>query len=142
MQFKYNFFKIISILCLFCSPTIWAANDIYSFSSEKDKQQFINLTKELRCLVCLNQSLADSDADLAKDLRKKIYLMIQEKKSAEEIRQFLVRRYGQFILFSPPLSPATLLLWGFPAFLSLLIFASLYWLVRRKARSSRETRSS
>ena len=121
------------LLLFFTGPTL-AGADIYSFSSDKDKQQFITLTKELRCLVCPNQSLADSDADLAKDLRNKIYRLIQEKKTSEEIREFLVSRYGQFILFSPPLLPSTILLWGFPIILAVGIFGGLY-LIRRKARS-------
>jgi cytochrome c-type biogenesis protein CcmH len=119
------------LIVLFSSLSFAEPSDIYAFSSEKEKQRFWTLTKELRCLVCQNQSLADSDADLAKDLRAKVYLMLNEKKSDEEIREFLVSRYGAFILFSPPLNAATLLLWSFPALLLLLAFGGVF-LIRRR----------
>ena len=117
----------MTMLAFFCfSQQTFSSNDIYPFSSEQENQRFLNLTQNLRCLVCQNQSLADSDADLAKDLRNKIYLLIQEKKSDEEIRQFLVSRYGQFILFSPPFLPSTLFLWLFPLILGVAMLGGLF----------------
>jgi len=121
------------VLGLFVGASVALAGsaDIYSFSSEQASQRFVNLTKELRCLVCQNQSLADSDATLARDLRQKVYLMIQENKSDAEIREFLVSRYGQFILFSPPLMTSTLLLWGFPGLVLAGIIGGLLYFRRR-----------
>jgi len=124
---------LLVVLLCFSQFAFAGQSDIYAFSSEKENQRFVNLTKELRCLVCQNQSLADSDADLAKDLRNKIYLMINEKKSDEEIRQFLVSRYGEFILFSPPLSYSTLVLWGFPVLVFAGAFGGLFLLRRNRA---------
>lgn len=114
---------LISFLIIFFSGA-WA-KDIYSFPSAQEHDRFIALSQELRCLVCQNQSLADSDATLAKDLRAKIYLMIQEKKTDQEIKQFLVERYGDFILFLPPVKSHTLILWGFPFILLSFIFIGL-----------------
>lgn len=118
--------------CFFSQAVAAQAVDLYVFSSEQDNQRFLHLTRELRCLVCQNQSLADSDAALAKDLRDKVYGLMREKKSDAEIRAFLVSRYGEFILFSPPLKKATLLLWGFPAILlGLLLVAGVMIHARR-----------
>ncbi|HVY53811.1 MAG TPA: cytochrome c-type biogenesis protein [Gammaproteobacteria bacterium] len=134
-----NFFKlntvawikvVISLALLFSSLALAASNDIYTFNTEEDSRRFNNLTQELRCLVCQNQSLADSDATLAKDLRHKIYIMINENKSDQEIKQFLVTRYGAFILFSPPFSWKTSILWLFPAILLSAIFGGL--LIRKR----------
>ena len=110
-------FLVFLVIFLFSLRVLAAGADIYHFKSEQDNQRFQQLTRELRCLVCQSQSLADSDAALAKDLRHKIYSFIQEGKSDEDIRTFLVSRYGQFILFSPPFKLSTLLLWGFPLLL-------------------------
>lgn len=124
---KLNICAWLSALLL-ASP-LWAASpDLYAFTSPEQSQRFGALTKELRCLVCQNQSIADSDASLAKDLRHKVYLlMVNEKKSDEEIKQFLVSRYGQFILFSPPFKGGSALLWAFPGLLLLLIFGMLFF---------------
>ncbi len=138
-QRKYTtfLFSILIVLYFFFSFSLQAAvaggADVYSFHSPQENERFLGLTKELRCLVCQNQSLADSDADLAKDLRAKIYLMIEEKKSDEEIRAFLVARYGRFILFSPPLERATLFLWGFPSLLLISVFSVLFWVQRKSS---------
>lgn len=123
-------FLIFVFLFLYSQPGVTA--DLYSFNSPQENQRFVNLTRELRCLVCQNQSLADSDADLAKDLRGRIHGMIQEKKTDEEIREFLVSRYGKFILFSPPLMTSTLLLWGFPALVLTVVFGGLFIFQRRR----------
>ncbi len=78
-----------------------------------------SLSGELRCLVCQNQSLADSDADLAVELRRELRRMIEAGQSDSQIRDFLVARYGEFVLYDPPFRPATLLLWlGPPVFLA------------------------
>jgi len=90
------------------------------------------LSGELRCLVCQNQSLADSDADLAIDLRREIRAQIENGKSDEEIRAFLAARYGDFILYEPPFKSATLLLWfGPPVFLGFGLIM-LIWNLRRR----------
>tara|TARA_E500000331_G_scaffold340713_1_gene372316 strand:+ start:437 stop:775 length:339 start_codon:yes stop_codon:yes gene_type:complete len=78
------------------------------------------LSAELRCMVCQNQSLLDSDSDLANDLKKLIYQKLKEGKSKDEIKSFLVDRYGEFILFKPLFSYTNLILWMAP-FISILI---------------------
>lgn len=91
---------------------------------EKENERFLALTKEIRCVVCQNQSISDSNAPLAKDLREKVYVLVEEKKSNEEIKNYLVKRYGEFILLKPRFNKLTLLLWAFP-FIGLAFAAAL-----------------
>jgi cytochrome c-type biogenesis protein CcmH len=102
------------------------AVEVREFSSPEKRQTYESLVKDLRCLVCQNQSLADSDADLAKDLRDEVYRIIEGGKSKEEASQFLVDRYGDFVLYSPPFKFITGLLWGGP-FALLLTGGVLLW---------------
>lgn len=94
------------------------------------------LTSELRCLVCQGESLADSHSDFAKDMRSKILTLMQQGKSDKEITDFLVQRYGDFILFRPPLNSTTVLLW-FGPLMFLIVGAGvlLFNLVRRRRRA-------
>ncbi len=85
-----------------------------SFISIHDAKRFQALIKEIRCVVCQNQNIADSNAPLANDLREKIYKMVIAKRSNEEIKNYLVKRYGEFILLQPRLNKFTFLLWTFP----------------------------
>ncbi len=88
-----------------------------TFESPEQEERFDDLTQELRCLVCQNQSLADSDAVLAQDLRNEVFVMLQQGNSNEEIKRFLVDRYGDFVLYRPPFRKDTLLLWLSPLLL-------------------------
>jgi cytochrome c-type biogenesis protein CcmH len=81
--------------------------------------RFEAVTKNLRCLVCQNESIADSNADLAGDLRRQVREMLVAGKSDDDIFKFMTDRYGDFVRFSPPLEPKTLLIWGAPFFMVL-----------------------
>jgi cytochrome c-type biogenesis protein CcmH len=83
----------------------------FTFEDPAQGEAFRALIGELRCLVCQNESLAASQADLAQDLRKEVYRMFREGKSRDQIVQFLVDRYGDFVLYDPPFKPSTYLLW-------------------------------
>lgn len=112
----------IFYLLLFIFMSSPHAEDIpMEFSDPAQEKQFKGLTEELRCLVCQNQSLADSSADLAQDLRREVYRMVIAGDSNEEIVNYLVARYGDFILYRPPLKPSTYFLWLGPVIF--LIFA-------------------
>ena len=94
-----------------------------------------HLSEELRCLVCQNQTIADSNAELAQDLRREIRGMIGDGKSDKEIIDFMVVRYGDFVLYRPPVKGITLLLWGGPVTLMLLgLFVLIRYLRRRTSR--------
>jgi len=89
------------------------------FENQQQQDRFDQLTRELRCLVCQNQNLADSDAPLAHDLRREVHEMLQTGQSNEQIKQFLVERYGDFVLYRPPVQKNTYLLWLGPMILLL-----------------------
>jgi cytochrome c-type biogenesis protein CcmH len=95
-----------------------------------DKARYKQLAQELRCLVCQNQTLADSDASLAVDLRRQLETMIIEGRSDEQIKSYLVDRYGEFVLYRPPVQGNTWLLW-FGPFALLAIGIAIWFLVRR-----------
>lgn len=113
----------------------FAAVEPLQFASPQDEARYRTLTEELRCLVCQNQNLADSNADLAKDLRRETYKMVNEGKSNPEIVEFMVDRYGDFVLYRPPVKSTTLLLWFGPLILVGAGLVVLFLQIRkRKAR--------
>lgn len=99
-----------------------------------DEARLRNLESELRCLVCQNQSLADSNAGLAQDLRQQVVEQMAAGKTDTEIRDYLVARYGDFVLYKPPMKAATLLLWVGPFLLMLLAAVVGLIVVRRRSR--------
>lgn len=120
--------SVIFILSIILNMMSWQtyANTFYPLPSQKQEAQFQHLLKELRCLVCQNQDLADSNASLAQDLRNQVYGMVQHGDSDSEIIQYLTSRYGDFILFNPPVKGVTALLWFGPA-LFLLLGLFIFW---------------
>ena len=109
------------------------AGDPLIFTNAEEEARYQQLTAELRCVVCQNQNLADSDAPLAQDLRNEIHTMMQAGRSNDEIKQFLIDRYGDFVLYKPPVKGNTLALWLMPA---ILLFggALLVFIVVRKRK--------
>lgn len=112
MSFASHFISGIFIILLISSPL--HAVEIRTFDDPVKQQRYEALIEKLRCLVCQNQSLADSDADLAKDLRTEVYEKIQADESEADTLAFLTDRYGDFVLYDPPLKGITLLLWCGP----------------------------
>jgi len=106
--------------------------DIYFFQNNQENKRFYALGNEIRCIVCQNQSINESQAPLARDLRKKMYLMIKENKSDDEIKNYLVKRYGEFILFKPRFSQTTILLWLFPFLCLGGCVLQFYYLMRKQ----------
>ncbi|MDF9390941.1 MULTISPECIES: cytochrome c-type biogenesis protein [Methylococcus] len=128
------------ILCLCGLLAIPAADamEIRQFDDPAKEERYETLIKDLRCLVCQNQSLAESDAELAKDLRTEVYNIIQSGKSSEEAVQFLTDRYGDFVLYRPPFKRVTLLLWLGPFLLLAGGTAFLWKQARRRAAAVRQ----
>ena len=112
------------------------AIDPLPFKDRAEEVRFQNLTRQLRCLVCQNQDLADSDAALAGDLRKQVFEMMRGGKSDDEIKQYLVARYNDFVLYDPPLKPGTWLLWFAPLAFVLAGAFALVRIVRARARAA------
>lgn len=121
------------ILCVCLFPTLLWAGDTFTFTSPQQERQFVKLTEELRCLVCQNQSLADSHAPLAEDLRQVIYQELMAGKTPNQIIEFLVARYGDFILYKPPFQGNTYLLWVAPfVLLGVGVLGLVVFVVRQK----------
>ncbi len=99
------------------------------------EQRLISISEEMRCLVCQNESLAGSRSDLANDLRREIRILIKEGKSDDQIRTFMVERYGDFVLYRPPVKPITWLLWIGPFVILLIGIAVLLSYLRRRNSS-------
>ena len=118
------------------SATLQAADVPFAFNTPEQEQRYKALAEELRCLVCQNQSLADSHAELAQDLRNEVYRMIVEGHSDQEIIDFLVTRYGDYVLFRPPLKTGTVLLWAGPF---LMLIGALLIVFRFTQRNKRLT---
>ena len=123
---------VVLLVAALCAGTAHAIDPL-PFKDRAEEVRFQNLTKQLRCLVCQNQDLADSDADLAKDLRKQVFDMMQSGKSDAEIKQYLVARYNDFVLYDPPLKPGTWLLWFAPFVLVLIGTGVVVTILRRRA---------
>ena len=115
--------RIVFALAFLLTTTLVQAIDPLPFANEAEEQRFQALARELRCLVCQNQNIADSDAGLAKDLRNEVFEMMRAGKSDEEIKQFLVDRYGDFVLYDPPFKATTLVLWIGPILVLIVGFA-------------------
>lgn len=117
---------LFSIVFLSFTSNSFAATEIYNFLNPAQAQRFELLSQELRCVVCQNQNLADSNAPLAVDLKNEIAKQIQQGSSDADVKKYLVARYGDFILFKPKVTPLTYLLWGAPL---VLVLGGLLFLV-------------
>jgi len=127
---------IFLILALAMSVSVLAQSspvqEPLKFENAQQEERFNHLTRELRCLVCQNQNLADSDAQLAHDLRSEVHEMLLAGKSDDEIKQFMVDRYGDFVLYRPPVQENTFLLWLAPALLLLGGAVVLFVIIRKR----------
>ena len=128
---------ISAVLTLALSLPVFAAIEAVEFDNPETKERYQDIIAELRCLVCQNQNLADSDAELAKDLRGKAAQMIKSGASDEEILSYMQERYGDFVLYRPPFNSGTALLWLGP--FVLLFFAACFLIVRIKRRQNDES---
>lgn len=106
------------------------------FKNHTQELRFQQLTHQLRCPMCQNESLADSNAPIARDLRNQIFQMMQQGKSDEEIKQYLVARYSKFVLYDPPLTPGTWLLWFGPLLILLGGAGVVVLAIRRRNRGA------
>jgi len=122
---------MIVMLLLMAAPVTHAAVEVLEFSSERQEQRYLDLIDELRCMVCQNQNLADSTADLAKDLRERTYQMVRTGKTGSQIIEYMVARYGDFVIYRPPLKASTYLLWFGPLAILLLAVVTFILYSRR-----------
>ena len=125
--------RVLFLLLLLVSVPAGAAIEAYEFDSPEVEAEYNQLIDELRCLVCQNQNLAGSDADLARDMRRETYKMLKEGKTPEEVADFMVARYGDFVLYRPRFQSSTYLLWLGP----LVLLAIVLFFVARRLRASK-----
>ncbi len=121
------------VLVFLVSGLLFASTiEAYRFDDPGKEKRYKVLIGELRCLVCQNQNLADSNAELAQDMRHQTYDMVKKGASSEEVVTFMVQRYGDFVLYRPPLRPSTLLLWAGPFVIFAIGLIALMMFIRRR----------
>jgi cytochrome c-type biogenesis protein CcmH len=126
----------LAALLLCFTGVVSAAIQPLEFHDAEEEARFRALTTELRCVMCQNQSLADSDAQIAHDLRLQVLELMREGRSDEEIKAYLVARYSDFVLYRPPVEPRTWLLWFGPAVVLLAGAVVVTVVVRRRAAAA------
>lgn len=129
--------RLVAVLAAFLLAFGAQAREARPLAEDPAVEARLNvIAEELRCLVCQNESLAASRAELAMDLKREVREMIRAGKSDDEIRQFMVNRYGDFVLYRPPLKASTFLLWTSPFLLLVAGFAALMILLRRRRQQA------
>lgn len=118
-------FLLAILLAVGTTFSVSAAIEVYEFDTPEQEEAFKKLGKELRCPKCQNNNIADSNAGLAQDLRLKVYEMLKQGKSEDEIVDYMVARYGNFVTYNPPLTASTFILWAGPALFVIIGFTVL-----------------
>lgn len=124
--------RLMLVALAFLSVSVNAVEDNYGFDDPETRVLFLKLTEELRCPMCQNQNIADSDAMIAHDMRRKVYTLLKQGKSEEEIIAYMKERYGDFVYYKPPVTVATVWLWALPV---IFIVVVLFLVMRRPARA-------
>lgn len=124
--------RVLSFLgALLLSFSVLASSEVLHFDNDTQEQQFRELTMQLRCPKCQNNSIADSNSMIAADMRQKVYELMQQGQTKEQVVDYMVDRYGYFVTYEPPVTPFTLLLWLLPA---LFLLAGAWTIIRRAQR--------
>ncbi len=127
--------SLIFFISLSMSTTT-AAFEAREFDTESQRQRYNVLIDELRCPKCQNQNLAGSNSQIAEDLRRELHRLLTEGNSDREIKDFMVARYGDFVLYKPPLKASTIALWALPVILLLMGAIGLVMIIRQRARTN------
>jgi cytochrome c-type biogenesis protein CcmH len=131
--------RALALALLLVVPLGASAIDVEpAFSDPAMQDRYERLTRELRCLVCQNQTIADSNAGLAQDLRREVRELMEQGRTDGEIQEFLTARYGDFVLYNPPVKPRTYLLWAAPGLLVALGLGMAVTVILRRARAARD----
>ena len=118
--------KLLAVLLLLLSSPGWTVIETYDFETEELRNRYRALTSELRCPKCQNQNIADSNAPIARDLRQLLHRQLHEGSSDEEIADYMVQRYGEFVLYRPRMRGPTVLLWLAPVIFLALALTVLF----------------
>lgn len=130
--------RLIVLLLILLPLSAGAAIDTYEFKDEETRQRFRQLTFELRCPKCQNQNLQDSNSPIAADLRDEVYKMLQAGNNNDEIVDFMVARYGEFVLYKPPVNQMTYVLWYGPFVLVVIGIGVILLLSRKRKKQPQE----
>ncbi len=125
---------LLSCWLVLLSLTAEAAIESYPFSDQQTRERFQSITQELRCPKCQNQNIADSNAEIAQDLRKKVFQMLEQGRSDQDIYAYMTERYGDFVLYQPPVERRTWALWYAPVAILLLGLLAVVWISRLRSR--------
>lgn len=136
------FLPVLILACLAWQPAARAVNPEEMLDDPALEERARDISRNLRCLVCKNQSIDDSDADLAADLRRTVRERLTEGDSNSEVMDYVVERYGDFVLLRPPVKPETWLLWYGPALILLIAMASVVWFYRQRRKDERVAATS
>ncbi len=134
-SFRYYLIPVFILLLCFISSTANSAIETFEFDNVEQEQVFHELTKQLRCPKCQNQNISDSNAPLAKDLRNKTYELVKQGQSEQQVVDYMVARFGNFVRYDPPLTPATIFLWLGPL---LFIFIGFYFLYGQLKKQNKQ----
>lgn len=129
----------VALLTLTFSFSSWAAIDVYDFDTPEQERQFQELSSMLRCPKCQNNSIADSNAELSQDLRKKAYEMTKQGHSKQEVIDYMIARYGNFVTYKPPVTLSTAILWLAP--LSVLVIGFSVIIIRSRRNTAKQAES-
>ena len=127
----------VALLLVLTSGLALAAIDTYEFETEEQRARFYELSGELRCPKCQNQNIADSNSPIANDLRREIHRMLGEGQSNDQIVDFMVMRYGDFVRYRPALTAQTAVLWFAPALFLLAGLGTLIFMLRKRGRAQK-----
>lgn len=131
-------YLVLAVMLLY-PLTVVAAGPTSTDLDEQQAEQYHDLTKELRCLVCQNESIAESDADLAADLRRLVAKQVADGKNDDQIKSYMVERYGDWVLYDPPFKWSTWLLWISPFIVLLMGLVAAFAVMRGSRRASTQT---
>lgn len=124
--------SLLAALLLAAALNTHAGIEIQKFDDPEKQAAYKSLVAELRCLVCQNQNLADSNAELAVDLRNEVFKMLETGSTQQEVVDFMVARYGDFVLYRPPVQSNTIVLWVGPFLILIIALILAFFLVRRQ----------
>ncbi|KJY96076.1 cytochrome c-type biogenesis protein [Pseudoalteromonas ruthenica] len=127
-------YLLLAIVLMLALPAL-AVEEKYDFANDDQARLFSELTKELRCPKCQNQNIADSDAVVAKDLRDKVEELVKKGQNKDQVIDYMIDRYGYFVHYQPPVTPATILLWILPG---LIVIAGLAFIVLRQKKAAQK----
>lgn len=128
-KFLLLFWIVLMVPC-----QVMAAIDVYEFPTEGERKRYQKFLEELRCPKCKNNNLAGTNSEIADDLRRELHKMVLEGKSDEEIIDFMVSRYGDFVLYRPPVQGNTIALWAGPVIFLLIGLSAIAWVVLRRRK--------